>query len=187
MSWVFIFASPTITATTDVEWGDDVRRVLSSAHGFHQSSVSRASSRLQQEEDGEADDEPRHGQRQRRRRSTHAQVLHATHNKLLLYVVTHAFVPRFCRCYVRSYLKEALAGGHLDGDRGGEADHGRAAQPCVRPAALLRALLAPDDGQRPAADGPAGDDAPLAGRRRCCVSFDDGTHSQVNIRHRQNA
>nr|ACN35163.1 unknown [Zea mays] len=149
MSWVFIFASPTITATTDVEWGDDVRRVLSSAHGFHQSSVSRASSRLQQEEDGEADDEPRHGQRQRRRRSTHAQV-----------------------------LKEALAGGHLDGDRGGEADHGRAAQPCVRPAALLRALLAPDDGQRPAADGPAGDDAPLAGRRRCCVSsFDDGTHS----------
>lgn len=120
-------------------------RVLS-AHGFHQSSVSRASSRsrLQQEEDGEADDEPRHGQRQRRRRSTHAQA-----------------------------LEEALAGGHLDGDRGGEADHGRAAQPCVRPAALLRALLAPDDGQRPAADGPAGD-APLAGRRRCCVSsFDD--------------
>lgn len=147
-------------------------RVLS-AHGFHQSSVSRASSRsrLQQEEDGEADDEPRHGQRQRRRRSTHAQVLHATHNKLMLCCYTR--VPRCCRCYVRSYLKEAFAGGHLDGDRGGEADHGRAAQPCVRPAALLRALLAPDDGQRPAADGPAGD-APLAGRRRCCVSsFDD--------------
>lgn len=72
------------------------------------------------------------------------------------------------------YLKEALAGGHLDGDRGGEADHGRAAQPCVRPAALLRALLAPDDAQRPAADGGPAGDAPLAGRRRCCVSsFDD--------------
>ena len=39
----------------------------------HRRSVSRAG--LEQEEDGEADDEPRHDQRQRRRRRRHAEVL----------------------------------------------------------------------------------------------------------------
>jgi len=88
----------------------------------HRRSVSRAG--LEQEEDGEADDEPRHDQRQRRRRRRHAEV-----------------------------LEEAFAGSHLDGDRRGEADHGGAAQPHVgAAAALLRALLAPD-GQRPAGPG----------------------------------
>ena len=78
-------------------------------------------------------------------------------------------------CY--SYLEEAFAGADLDGDRGCEADHGRAAQPYVRSAAaalLLRALLLAPDGQRPAGcPAPARDAAALAGddaQCRCCIS-----------------
>lgn len=76
-------------------------------------------------------------------------------------------------CY--SYLEEAFAGADLDGDRGGEADHGRAAQPHVgsAAAALLRALLLAPDGQRPAGCPAPARDAALAGddaQCRCCIS-----------------
>ena len=90
-----------------------------------------------------------------------------------------------CESKLASDLEEAFAGGHLDGDRRGEADHGGAAQPHVgAAAALLRALLAPD-GQRPGGR-PGGDGAPLAGgdaqRRRCCIlaQFSEATSSTVN-------
>ena len=147
-----------------------IRCVFITAH-----SVSRASG-LEQEEDGEADDEPRHDERQRRRRSSHAEVLHqrqaALFKSALCGTRMHCNDLADCCCQCYPYLEEAFAGGHLDGDRGGEADHGRAAQPYVRSAAtaaLLRALLAPD-GQRPAG-GPARD-AAVAGadaQCRCCI------------------
>ena len=128
----------------------------------HRRSVSRAG--LEQEEDGEADDEPRHDQRQRRRRRRHAEVLRHQVRRTLVAsssIGTCAGTTHWsCESKLASDLEEAFAGGHLDGDRRGEADHGGAAQPHVgAAAALLRALLAPD-GQRPA--GP-GEDAPLAG------------------------
>lgn len=100
----------------------------------------------------------------------------------MLALISVPVTDRCCR-----YLKEALASGHLDGDRGGEADHGRAAQPHVRPAAaaaLLRALLAPD-GERPAG-GPAGDAALVAGgdaQWSSCMQFVRmlGTHQKLEV------
>lgn len=56
----------------------------------------------------------------------------------------------------RTYLHEALAGGHLGDDRRGEAHHGQAARPHVDDAAAARlaALLAPHRQRRrgPGAD-----------------------------------
>lgn len=102
---------------------------------------------LKDEVDGEAGGERRHHQRQRRRRRRHAQVLHGRTpvNDQSCKCCIDAHRLSRCDCTDRD---EAFAGGDLDDDGGGEADHGEAAQPHVggaaaAAAAWLRRLLAP--------------------------------------------